>query len=330
MLSRALVTGCAGFIGSHLTEDLLRDGVAVLGVDCFNENYARQQKLRNLERAREWDGFDFVPVDLARGDLVDLVADSDVIFHLAAEPGVRSSWGDRFEHYVRNNVIATQHLLEASRAVAGRRFVFASSSSIYGDAEALPTPEDVTPKPVSPYGVTKLAGEQLCRAYHLNWAVEAVCLRYFSVYGPRQRPDMAFTRFCRAAIRDEPITVYGDGRQTRDFTYVEDIVRATRAAAESDSAVGGVYNIAAGNQRSVNDALAVIESCAGRRLTVDRLPPEKGDVGNTSAATELARRDLSFEPISSWEDGLTAQFAWALDVERTEGVRSSSLRPLEP
>src|SRR3954452_7117053 len=228
-MAHAMVTGCAGFIGSHLTEAVLRDGVNVVGIDCFNDNYARPEKLRNLERAREWDAFDFVPVDLARGNLDDLVEGCDAVFHLAAEPGVRTSWGSRFEWYVRNNVIATQHLLEAAARRPEIRFVYASSSSIYGEAAALPTREDITPRPISPYGVTKLAGENLCTAYHANLGIDVVRLRYFSVYGPRQRPDMAFHVFCRRVLRGEPVELFG-GDQTRDFTFVADVVEATRAA----------------------------------------------------------------------------------------------------
>ena len=196
---RALVTGCAGFIGSHLAESLLDDGHAVLGIDCFNDNYVRAPKLANLSRARDFDTFEFVPIDLARGDLQDVVAECDTIFHLAAEPGVRSSWGDRFDLYVRNNVLATQRLLEAAVAEPERRFVYASSSSVYGNAARFPTPEEATPAPFSPYGVTKLAGEHLCNLYRANHGVDTVALRYFTVYGPRQRPDMALNRFCRAA-----------------------------------------------------------------------------------------------------------------------------------
>src|SRR4051794_29901247 len=228
---RTLVTGCAGFIGSHLTEALLSEGHDVVGVDCFNDNYGRPEKLRNLESARSWDAFDFVPLDLARGALEDLVEGSEVIFHLAAEPGVRASWGERFDLYLRNNVLATQHLLEASSQWPGKRFVYSSSSSIYGQAETLPTHESVAPRPVSPYGVTKLSGEHLCLAYHANFGVPATVLRYFSVYGPRQRPDMAFNIFCRAALAGNPVEVFGDGGQTRDFTFVGDIVDATLAAA---------------------------------------------------------------------------------------------------
>ena len=227
---RTLVTGCAGFIGSHLTESLLADGHVVLGVDCFNDNYGRRDKLENLAHAQQWDGFEFVPVDLSRGDLHDLVEECDVVFHLAAEPGVRASWSGRFETYVRNNVVATQHLLEAARRVPERRVVYASSSSVYGQAEQLPTAEDVLPQPFSPYGMTKLAAEHLCGLYHANYGVETVSLRYFTVYGPRQRPDMAFNIFCRAALAGETITIYGDGSQTRDFTFVGDIVAATPGA----------------------------------------------------------------------------------------------------
>ena len=217
---RALVTGCAGFIGSHLTESLLADGWEVIGVDCFNDNYGRRQKLRNLERARGMGSFDFVPIDLALGDLGEFVSDADTVFHLAAEPGIRSSWGSRFDTYVRNNVVATQHLLEAAKNEPGKRFVFASSSSVYGQARTLPTAETETPHPLSPYGATKLAAEHLCAMYHANFGVSAVTLRYFTVYGARQRPDMALSIFCRQAIESRALTVLGDGTQTRDFTHV--------------------------------------------------------------------------------------------------------------
>jgi nucleoside-diphosphate-sugar epimerase len=308
---RALVTGCAGFIGSQLTESLLGEGHEVVGVDCFNDNYGRRDKLRNLEAARSWDAFEFVPIDLSRGDLNDLVLECEVVFHLAAEPGVRASWGRRFQAYVRNNVEAMQHLLEASLQVPERRFIYASSSSIYGDAEKLPTPEDATPAPVSPYGVTKLTGEHLCHTYHRNWGVATASLRFFSVFGPRQRPDMAFTRFCRAALRDEPIDVFGDGEQTRDFTFVGDVVRALRAAAEVPESIGRVYNVGGGAQRSVNDALQIIEELAGRPLVVRRGPTEKGDVRDTSADTSRIRAELGWQPEVGFRDGLAAQFEWA-------------------
>src|SRR3954453_14320072 len=239
---RGLITGSAGFIGSHLAESLLQDGHEVLGVDCFNDNYGRRQKLDNIEHTRAWDGFEFVPIDLARGDLRALVAECDTVFHLAAEPGVRKSWGARFESYVRNNVMATQHLLEALVSNPGRRIVYASSSSIYGQAEQFPTSESARPVPVSPYGATKLHAEQLMDLYRINFGVEAVALRYFSVYGPRQRPDMAFHIFCRRWLNGGSVELFG-GEQTRDFTYVSDIVAATRSAAVTDAAVGGAFNI---------------------------------------------------------------------------------------
>jgi nucleoside-diphosphate-sugar epimerase len=313
---RALVTGCAGFIGSHLTESLLEDGVEVVGVDCFNDNYARRQKLKNLERATEWRNFEFVPIDLARGDLHDLVGEVDTVFHLAAEPGVRASWGDRFELYVRNNVLATQQLLEAASQWPENRFVFASSSSVYGEAERFPTPETVTPKPFSPYGVTKLSAEHLCQAYHRNLGVDVVMLRYFSVYGPRQRPDMGFHRFCRAAIRSEKITVFGDGRQTRDFTFVSDVVRATRSAAQLPDLGGLVLNVGGGAQVSVNEALAFISELADGPLDVEYVEPVHGDVRDTCADPALARRHLGLVPETAWRDGLQAQWAWSLEVEQ--------------
>jgi nucleoside-diphosphate-sugar epimerase len=308
--NRYLLTGCAGFIGSHLTESLLDDGHHVVGVDCFNNNYGRSDKLRNLERARQWDSFEFVPIDLARGDLAELVADCDAIFHLAAEPGVRSSWQARFETYLRNNLQATQHLLDAAREYPDKRFVYASSSSIYGQAETFPTREDALPRPYSPYGVTKLAAEQLCDAYHANFGVQAVSLRYFSVYGPRQRPDMAFNRFCRAALQGDPITVFGDGEQTRDFTYVGDIVDATRAAAVADGVVGQAYNVGGGSRVSVNQALDLLRELTGADLDVQHLAREHGDVKDTGGDTTKAERNLGFAPKVTFAEGLAAELEW--------------------
>jgi len=308
---RALVTGCAGFIGSHLTESLLDDGTGVIGVDCFNDNYGRPEKLRNLRRVSDWDNFEFAPIDLARGDLADIVGECEVVYHLAAEPGVRASWGRRFESYVRNNVMATQHLLEAASAQELQRFVYASSSSIYGQAERLPTSEDVLPRPFSPYGMTKLSGEHLCLAYHANHGVPAVTLRYFSVYGPRQRPDMAFNLFCRAALQGERIQVLGDGRQTRDFTFVADVVEATRATAAIPNLEGRVYNIGGGARVSLSQAISVLEELAGKPIGVDRFPPLAGDVRDTGADIARARAELNYEPVTDLRTGLAAQLEWA-------------------
>ena len=320
---RALVTGCAGFIGSQLTESLLRDGHEVAGVDALTDTYASEVKLGNLEQAKEFDAFRFLELDLTEARLDALVEESDVIFHLAAEPGVRTSWGDRFESYTRNNVLATQRLLEAAKRWPDKRFVFASSSSVYGNAELLPTPEDVLPRPFSPYGVTKLAAEHLCALYRSNYGVPAIGLRYFSAYGPRQRPDMAFHRFCRAAVRREPLTIYGNGEQTRDFTFVTDVVAATRAAAASPAARSQVYNVGGGSRVSVNQALELIASFAGRPLEIRHLESEKGDVRDTGADTTRARRELGFNPTTSVEAGLRAEFEWMLDRER-DAVRAST------
>jgi UDP-glucose 4-epimerase len=307
---RALITGVAGFIGSHLSESLLAAGHEVVGIDCFNDNYGRRDKLRNLERAMDWDGFEFVPIDLARGDLFDLVHDSEVVFHLAAEPGVRPSWGGRFEQYLRNNVLATQHLLEAAARVPANRFVYASSSSIYGQAEALPTPEDTTPRPFSPYGVTKLAGEHLCGLYHGNHGVGTVSLRLFSVFGPRQRPDMAFNIFSRAALEGEALRIFGDGEQTRDFTYVDDVVECLMLAAQTDGIEGGTFNVGGGSQASVNEVLALIEELAGTKLEVVRGDAVHGDVRDTCADTRRTANALGFSPATALADGLAAEFEW--------------------
>ncbi|HEX8086006.1 MAG TPA: NAD-dependent epimerase/dehydratase family protein [Solirubrobacteraceae bacterium] len=310
---RALVTGCAGFIGSHLTESLLADGHEVVGVDCFNDNYGRRQKRRNLEKAMDWTEFEFTPLDLSRGDLLDLVEDCDVVFHLAAEPGVRKSWGQRFEQYSRNNVMATQHLLDAATRWPEKRFVYASSSSVYGQAKEFPTAETAPTKPLSPYGVTKLAAENLCHLYHANYGVATVSLRYFTVFGPRQRPDMAFHIFCRAALEGQPVTVFDDGTQTRDFSFVEDVVSATRAAAVEDVELGSAYNVGGGSPATLRHALDIISELAGG-LEVQYTSRERGDVRDTAAETSRARRDLGFSPKTSLEEGLRAEFAWVREL----------------
>ncbi len=305
------MTGCAGFIGSHLTEALLADGIEVLGVDCFNDNYGRAQKLRNIDIARDWDAFEFVPIDLARGSLDDLVGECDMTFHLAAEPGVRPSWGQRFELYTRNNVLATQHLLEAAKHRPGQRFVYASSSSVYGQAEKLPTHESATPAPFSPYGITKLSGEHLCDAYHANYGVESVVLRFFSVYGPRQRPDMAFSRFCTAALAGLALEVMGDGGQTRDFTFVDDVVAATRAAAAAPGVTGRAFNVGGGSRTTLNEAIGLLGELSGRGLSVRRRERQRGDVRDTGADIAAAAQALGYAPKVTLSEGLTAQWEWA-------------------
>ena len=288
---KALVTGVAGFIGSTLAERLVRDGVDVVGIDCFTDYYARAIKERNLEGLVSHRGFRFIEARLQDADLAGLLADCTHVFHLAAQAGVRKSWGADFAIYTVNNVEATQSLLEACVGRRIERLVYASSSSVYGDLVTMPMREDALPQPVSPYGVTKLAAEQLCYLYFANYGVPAVSLRYFTVYGPRQRPDMGFHRFLRAALRQQPITGDGDGEQTRDFTFVSDAVGATIAAA-TRGVPGRVYNIGGGSRVSVNQVLDMIARVSGSRPLVTTEPAQKGDMRHTFADTSLARVDL--------------------------------------
>jgi UDP-glucuronate 4-epimerase len=322
---RALVTGCAGFIGSHLTEALLDGGHSVVGIDCFNDNYGRAQKLTNLRHVREWTSFEFVPIDLSRGELSEFVQQADVVLHLAAEPGVRSSWGSRYGRYVQNNIMATQHILQAARHREGLRVVFASSSSVYGSSRSsAPSCEQSPTRPISPYGQTKLSAEQLCGLHREELGMDIVCLRYFTVFGPRQRPDMAFHRFLRAALRGEPVEVYGDGLQTRDFTYVGDVVAATLAAALQPSVPAEVLNIGGGSPTTLRGALEIIEQLVGRPLEVRYAPREHGDVRDTAADTALARELLGFRPLTQLADGLAAELEWIAPLVRESDVAVAS------
>jgi nucleoside-diphosphate-sugar epimerase len=306
---KALVTGVAGFIGSHLAGALLDRGAHVTGVDCFTDYYARSIKEANLAHHRGREGFRFVEARIQDADLTGLLDGVTHVFHLAAQAGVRKSWGRDFRTYTENNIEASQLLLEACVGVPLQRFVYASSSSIYGDNAAIPMREDAVPQPVSPYGVTKLAAEQLCYLYHANHGVPATSLRYFTVYGPRQRPDMGFHRFIRAAIKGEPITLYGDGEQTRDFTFVKDAVAAT-AAAGTQGVPGRAYNIGGGSRVSINQVLEMIGRISGRPLDVRREPAQKGDMRDTFADTTLAKADLGFAPTVSLEEGIEAEYRW--------------------
>ncbi len=306
---KALVTGVAGFIGSHLTASLLDKGATVVGLDSFTDYYPRALKERNLDENRRRQGFRFAETSIQNADLPALLDGVTHVFHLAAQAGVRKSWGKDFKTYTTNNVEASQTLLEACVGRPLERFVYASSSSVYGDRAAIPMREDALPQPVSPYGVTKLAAEQLCYLYHVNFGVPTVSMRYFTVYGPRQRPDMAFNRFIRAALTHEAITLYGDGEQTRDFTFVLDAVAATIAAGER-GVPGTAYNIGGGSRVSMNDVLRIIERIAGHPLKVTREDAQKGDMRDTYADTSLARRDLGFSPKVSLEEGIQAEYRW--------------------
>ena len=306
---KALVTGAAGFIGSHLCEHLLDRGADVVGLDCFTDYYARALKERNLEENKLRQGFRFAETAIQDADLPALLDGVTHVFHLAAQAGVRKSWGTDFKTYTTNNIEATQILLEACVGRPLARFVHASSSSVYGDLAAIPMREDALPKPVSPYGVTKLAAEQLGYLYHVNYGVPTTAMRYFTVYGPRQRPDMAFNRFLRAALKDDPITIYGDGEQTRDFTFVADAVAATIAAGDR-GVPGTAYNIGGGSRVSMNDVLKLIERIVGHPLKVTREDAQRGDMRDTYADTSLARRDLGFSPTVSLEEGIQAEYRW--------------------
>jgi UDP-glucose 4-epimerase len=305
---RALITGGAGFIGSHLAERLLASGATVVAVDGFTDYYDPGLKRANLERALESESFSLVEGNLRDLDLAEAVDEADVVYHLAAQPGVRRSWGTEFGVYANENLLATQMLLEALKDTDVKRVVFASSSSIYGDAESMPTLESAVPRPVSPYGITKLAGEHLCRLYFSRYGVPVVTLRYFTVYGPRQRPDMAFNRFIDAAVHDREIEVFGDGAQSRDFTYVDDAVSATIAAGAKGEP-GGVYNVAGGSQATVAGVLEILEGVLGHRVRVRHLAAVPGDARHTSADIGNARRDLEYEPTVGLREGLAKQAA---------------------
>jgi nucleoside-diphosphate-sugar epimerase len=303
----ALVTGAAGFVGSHLCEALLDHGDQVVAVDCFTDYYGRADKEEeNLAPLRARPGFTFVEADLSTAPIAPLLADVDRVFHIAGQPGVRTSWGPDFGDYLRHNVAATQRLLEACKGRALDKLVYSSSSSVYGDAESHPTPESLRPQPISPYGVTKLAAEHLCETYRKSFGVPTVSLRLFTVYGPRQRPDMAFSRLVRAALAGEPFEVYGDGRQTRDFTYVADVVRAMRDAA--DSTWCGVANIGGGSRTSLNKVLDIVGELCGD-LRVIRRPRAVGDVRDTAADISTAEAAFGYRPRTSLREGLAAMVA---------------------
>jgi nucleoside-diphosphate-sugar epimerase len=306
---KALVTGAAGFIGSHLAGALLDRGYQVTGLDCFTDYYPRPIKEANLAANAGREGFYFVQSSVQHTDLAALLEDKTHVFHLAAQAGVRKSWGRDFRIYTENNVEATQRLLEACVGRPLHRFVYASSSSLYGDNVSMPMRETALPQPVSPYGVTKLAAEQLCSLYFVNHQVPTTSVRYFTVYGPRQRPDMAFNKFIKAALTGQPITLYGDGEQTRDFTYVSDAVAATIAAGEK-GVPGRAYNVGGGSRVTVNHVLDIIGRLTGKPLDIRREAVQKGDMRDTFADTTLARADLGFAPAVSLEEGLEAEYRW--------------------
>jgi UDP-glucuronate 4-epimerase len=306
---KAFVTGGAGFVGSHLSEQLLATGADVLAIDSFTDYYPRAIKERNLAGLRGQAGYRLIEADLNAVDLREVLTGITHVFHLAAQAGVRKSWGRDFQTYTTLNVDATQRLLEACVGLPIERVVYASSSSVYGDAVEMPMREDAMVQPVSPYGVTKLAAEHLCHLYYVNHAVPTVSLRYFTVYGPRQRPDMGFNRFFSALLDNRPVVQFGDGRQTRDFTFIADIVTATADAAVH-GVPGRVYNIGGGSRVSLGDVFEMIARVSGRRLEIAHQPAQKGDMRDTFADTSRARADLGFQPSVDLETGLRTMFTW--------------------
>ena len=306
-----IVTGVAGFIGSHLAEALLQQGAEVIGVDQFNDYYDPQLKHNNLVNLKQYDNFKFIKADIQELDWRELLAAVDVVYHQAAQAGVRASWGEGFKNYTERNINATQVILEAAKQVKSlSRIVYASSSSIYGNAVTMPTPETLCPLPVSPYGITKLAGERLCWLYQQNFDVPVTALRYFTVYGPRQRPDMAFHKFFKAAIERESISIFGDGQQTRDYTYVSDIVAANLAAGEIPEAIGEVFNIGGGSRVTLIELLDMMEQVMGLPIGRNYLENAVGDARHTSADITKAQKILGYTPQVSLLEGLTQEWQW--------------------
>ncbi len=307
---RVLVTGCAGFIGSHTTERLLSLGHSVRGVDMFTDNYDPGLKRANVQGVLNDPEFELVEVDLVTADPAQLLDGIDVVLHLAGQPGVRTSWADGFEIYMKRNIEATQRLLEAALDSSVERFAAASSSSVYGDAESYPTAETAVPKPVSPYGVTKLAAEHLCTLYATNFGVPTVSLRYFTVYGPRQRTDMALRRMIDAALNGRPFPLYGDGSVSRSFTYVDDVVDANLAAMFNDVAPGTVCNVANVQTASMRELISLAEAALGASIELEILPDAAGDARRTGGSSEFAAAALGWAPKTSLATGVTRQVEW--------------------
>jgi len=306
-----VVTGAAGFIGSHLVGALLDRGDTVIGIDQFNDYYDPQFKRANVSPYLDQKRFRLVEASLNDLDLPALLDGVSIIFHQAAQAGVRASWGQSFELYTDRNITATQMLLEAAKDCPSlERLVYASSSSVYGNAAAFPTSEAVLPQPVSPYGVTKLAAEHLCQLYQVNYGVPTTSLRYFTVYGPRQRPDMAFHKFMKAILQGEAIPIYGDGLQTRDFTFIADAVAANLAAAVCPGAIGEVFNIGGGSRAVLKDVIALLETIVQQPIQIDWLDPSRGDARHTSADTTKAQTLLGYAPKVSLAEGLTREWEW--------------------
>lgn len=306
MAKTALVTGCAGFIGSHLCERLLNEGYKIIGIDCFTDYYERNLKEKNLYSFIGNSNFFFVEKDLLKVSLSNYLEDIDFVFHQAGQPGVRGSWGREFDLYTNNNILATQYILESVKNYPIKKMVYASSSSIYGNTKELPMREDFLPKPFSPYGVSKLSAENLCNLYYQNYGVPVVSLRYFTVYGPRQRPEMAISLFIQKIIKGETLFIYGDGFQGRDFTYIDDIVSANILAAKS-SVKGEILNVGSGHPIKLIELVRLLENIIGKKADIKFVEKQKGDVCDTYADISKIKKLLKFRPVTSIEEGLKSQ-----------------------
>ncbi len=310
-MAKIIVTGAAGFIGSHLAETLLEQGKEVIGIDEFNDYYDPMLKRKNVAHLHQSPSFTLIEGDIQFLDWQKLLKDVDVVYHQAAQAGVRASWGKSFRGYTERNINATQVLLEATKdAKHLKRLVFASSSSVYGDAETLPTHEGICPQPVSPYGITKLAAEFLCKLYHKNFGVPCVTLRYFTVYGPKQRPDMAFHKFFKSILQDEAIPIYGDGQQTREFTFVSDVIAANLAAATAPEAMGETFNIGGGSRVVLAEVLDTIEEIVGKPIKKNHIEKAMGDARHTAADVSKAQKILGYQPQVSLREGLIEEWEW--------------------
>lgn len=310
-MAKVIVTGAAGFIGSQLTETLLKQGEEVIGIDEFNDYYDPTLKRKNVAHLHCFPGFELIEGNIQFLEWQTLLKDVEVVYHQAAQAGVRASWGEGFRLYTERNISATQILLEAAKdAKHLKRLVFASTSSVYGDAETLPTHEGICPAPVSPYGITKLAAERLCGLYQKNFGVPFVALRYFTVYGPRQRPDMAFHKFFKSILQSQAIPIYGDGMQTRDFTFITDVVAANLAAASVPEAVGEIFNIGGGSRVVLKEVLDTMEEIVGKPIKRNHIEKAMGDARHTAADVSKAQRILGYQPKVSLREGLIQEWEW--------------------
>ena len=304
-----LVTGAAGFIGSHLCRKLIKEGFSVAGIDSFTDSYPKWIKERNIKPLMREKKFKFLSSDLNDLELKKLLSKTDYVFHHAAQAGVRTSWGENFSVYIKNNIEATQKLLEAAKNSRIKKFIYASSSSVYGFCPELPMSETSSLYPFSPYGVSKLAAEHLCFLYFKNYNVPTVSLRFFTVYGPGQRPDMAFHKFFKAIAEDKQITVYGDGNQTRDFTYVDDIIEANFSSLKN-GVPGEIYNIGGGSRKKLEEIFPILESICQKKIKMFREEKQKGDVPHTLADIQKAHKELNYSPQIQLSDGLKEEWTW--------------------